>query len=196
MQRFFFPFCGLIFTLLAAYLMSFDEYWFTYFSSVPCALVTLVASQVALVVKNPHANAGELRDAGSIPGSGRTPGEGHGNLLQYSCLKNPMDRRAMGRTESDMPATWKLPHMHASTLVTYPNLRTWSFPSSFSSKSSIFVSVCEGLWCICWCVCVFIIPYLKQQQIPTLCRFVSCHWLAFTDKLGMFLVLGSVQQFS
>ena len=50
------------------------------------------ASQVALVVKNPPATAGDVRDAGSIPGSGRSPGGGHGNPLQYSCLENPMDR--------------------------------------------------------------------------------------------------------
>ena len=43
------------------------------------------ASQVALVVTNPPANAGDLRDEGSIPGSGRSPGEENGNLLQYSC---------------------------------------------------------------------------------------------------------------
>ena len=43
------------------------------------------ASQVALVVKNPPADAGDLRDLGSILGSGRSPGEGHGNPLQYSC---------------------------------------------------------------------------------------------------------------
>ena len=50
------------------------------------------ASQVVLVVKNPPAHAGDLRDAGSIPGSGRFPGEGHGNPLQCSCLENPMGR--------------------------------------------------------------------------------------------------------
>ena len=50
-------------------------------------------SQVALVVKNPPANAGDLRDVSSIPGLGRSPGGGHGNPLQYSCLKNLMDRR-------------------------------------------------------------------------------------------------------
>ena len=48
------------------------------------------ASQVVLVVKNLPANARDLRDAGLIPGLGRCPGEGHGNPLQYSCLKNPM----------------------------------------------------------------------------------------------------------
>ena len=48
-------------------------------------------SQVALVVKTLPANAGGIRDAGSILGSGRSPGEGHGNPLQYSCLEIPMD---------------------------------------------------------------------------------------------------------
>ena len=55
------------------------------------------ASQVALVVKNPPANTGDIRDMGSVPGSGasgRSPGGGHGNPLQYSCLENPMDRGA------------------------------------------------------------------------------------------------------
>ena len=52
------------------------------------------ASQVALVVKSPLAIAGDLRDRGLIPRSGRCPGGGHGNPLQYSCLKNPVDRGA------------------------------------------------------------------------------------------------------
>ena len=54
----------------------------------------LGTSQVVLVVKNPPANAGDIRDAGLIPGLGRSPGGGHGNLLQYSCLENPVDRAA------------------------------------------------------------------------------------------------------
>ena len=44
------------------------------------------------MVKNPPANAGDKRDSGLIPGSGRSPGEGNGNPPQYSCLGNPMDR--------------------------------------------------------------------------------------------------------
>ena len=51
--------------------------------------------QVALVVKNPPAIAGDVRDAGSIPGSGRSPGGGHGNPLQYSCLENPHGQRSL-----------------------------------------------------------------------------------------------------
>ena len=53
-----------------------------------------MASQVALVVKNLTVNAGDARDMGSIPGSGRSSGEGNGYPLQYSCLENPMDRGA------------------------------------------------------------------------------------------------------
>ena len=49
---------------------------------------------MALVVKNQPANAGDMRDAGLISGLGRSPGEEHGNPLQYSCLENPKDRRA------------------------------------------------------------------------------------------------------
>ena len=51
-------------------------------------------SQVVLVVKNPPTNVGDIRDVCSVPGSGRSPGGGHGNPLQYSCLENPMNRGA------------------------------------------------------------------------------------------------------
>ena len=47
-----------------------------------------------IVVKNPHINAGDMREAGSIPESGRSSGGGHGNTFQYSCMENPMDRGA------------------------------------------------------------------------------------------------------
>ena len=50
------------------------------------------------MVKNLPANAGDLRDVSSIPGSGKSSGGGHGNPLQYSCLGNPMDREAWWAT--------------------------------------------------------------------------------------------------
>ena len=53
-----------------------------------------MASQVMLVVKNPPTKEGDIRDAVSIPGLERSPGGGHGNLLQYSCLENPKNRGA------------------------------------------------------------------------------------------------------
>ena len=65
----------------------------------------LRASQVALVVQNPLVNTEDIRDVGSISGSGRSPGEGHGNPIQYFCLENPMDKGAwqsMGSTGLDM----------------------------------------------------------------------------------------------
>ena len=58
----------------------------------------LGASQEALVVKNLPAIAGDIRDVGSIPGLGRSPGGGHGNPVQYSCLENPMDRETWQAT--------------------------------------------------------------------------------------------------
>ena len=50
------------------------------------------------MVKNPPANAGDVRDVGSIPGLGRSPRGGHGNPLQYSCLRSPVDRGAWRAT--------------------------------------------------------------------------------------------------
>ena len=55
-------------------------------------------AQVVLVIKNPPPNTGVVRDAGSIHGLGISPGGGHGNPLQYSCLENLMDRRAQWAT--------------------------------------------------------------------------------------------------
>ena len=57
------------------------------------------ASQVVLVIKNLPANAGDIRDMHWIPWSGRSPGGGHGNSLQYSCLKNSMDRGTWRATD-------------------------------------------------------------------------------------------------
>ena len=61
---------------------------------------------MVLVVKNPPANAGGGRDAGSIPGSGRSPGGGNGNPLQYSCLENPIDGGAWWATVHRVAKTW------------------------------------------------------------------------------------------
>ena len=55
-------------------------------------------SQMVLLVKDPPANAGDIRDVGSIPRSGKIPGIGNGNSLQYSCLENSLDRGAWQAT--------------------------------------------------------------------------------------------------
>jgi len=58
------------------------------------------------VVKNPPANAGDIRDADSIPPLGIIPGGGHGNPLQYSCLENPMHSGAWRATVQSVPKIW------------------------------------------------------------------------------------------
>ena len=79
----------------------------------------LWVSQMALVAKNLPANARDVRDAGSIPGLGRSLGEGNGNPLQYSCLENPVARGAWlatvhGIAESDTTEL-KQARMHTHT---------------------------------------------------------------------------------
>ena len=66
------------------------------------------------MVKNPPVSIGDIRDAGLIPGSGRSPGGGHGNLFQYSCLKNRMDRGAW----------WVIVHRVAESDMTEPTSHT------------------------------------------------------------------------
>ena len=86
-------------------------------------------SQVGLVVKNPPANAGDLRGLGWIPGSGRSPG-GYGNPLQYSCLKNPHGQRSL---VGYSPWGWKESHMTeqlSTALNREPIL--WMFSSLFN----------------------------------------------------------------
>jgi len=64
------------------------------------------APQVPLVVKNPPVNAGDVRDVGSIPGWGISPGGGNSNPFQYSCLENLMDRRPWGATVHRVAKSW------------------------------------------------------------------------------------------
>ena len=89
----------------------FSHGWITLIS------IYLMASQVALVVKKLSTNAGDVRDVGSIPGFRRSPGGGHDNLLQYSCLGNPMDKGAWQATVHGVGHNWSdLASMHTSIL--------------------------------------------------------------------------------
>ena len=67
---------------------------------------TCVKSQVTLAVKTAPANTGDVRDPGSIPGAGRSLGVGNGNQLQYSCLKNSMDRGTWQATVLGVTKSW------------------------------------------------------------------------------------------
>ena len=72
------------------------------------------------MIKNLPANAGDIRDVGSIPGLGRSPEAGNGNPLQYSCLENPMDREAWQDTAHRVPKTrtqLKQPSVHAQGTI-------------------------------------------------------------------------------
>ena len=74
------------------------------------------------MVKNPQANARDIRDEGLIPGWGRSPEGGHGNTLQYSCLENSMDRGAWRATVHSVAQSWTQlkqlsMHMHNCEIV-------------------------------------------------------------------------------
>ena len=79
-------------------------------------LLFLMASPVALVIKNPPANAGNSRDAGSTPGLGRSPDEGHGNPLQSTCLENPMDIGAWWATVHGVAKSWTCLSTHKQVI--------------------------------------------------------------------------------
>ena len=97
---------------------------FLIFFLLPCILI-LGTSQVALVVENPPANAGDIRDAGLIPGSGRSPGGGHDHPLQHSCLENPMDRSLAGYN----------PQGHKKKLDTTEQLNSSSLVPSMTGRN-------------------------------------------------------------
>ena len=88
-----------------------------------------MASQVALVVKNPLANAGDIRHAGLIPGLGISPGGGHSNLLQYSCLGNLMDR-----------ADWQAAvHRVAESGIQLHQLSTHTYACTFGQNPKSYI---------------------------------------------------------
>ena len=67
---------------------------------------SVICNNTALVLKNLPASAGDVKDVGSIPGSGRSPGGGQGSPLHYSCLENPMDRGAWWATVHAVAKSW------------------------------------------------------------------------------------------
>ena len=80
------------------------------------------------MVKNPPANAGDIRDMGSTPGSGRSPGGGYGNPLQYSCREKPMDRGAW----------WATVHRVAKTQLKQLNMHTCAVIFLYCFYFSVF----------------------------------------------------------
>ena len=94
--------CAVVWTLFGtAFLWGWNENW-----PFPLHYYCVGASQVVLVVKNLPANAGVIRDAGSISGLRRCPGGGHGNPIQSSCLENPMNRGAWWASVHRIVQSW------------------------------------------------------------------------------------------
>ena len=121
------------------------------------------ASQVAPVVKNPTASAGEVRDVGLIPGLGRPPGGGHGNPLQCSCLENPRDRGARQAMVHRVTNSWtplKLLSTHAC-IYTHIYLN-WQHHSKSLS-------------------CLFVVrpPFIRKSGVEFLSSFIFCYALLF-----------------
>ena len=108
--------CLLIFTLRLS------NYTHTHTHIYMCIYISIWVSQVALVVKNPPANAGDAKDMDSSPGLVRSPREGYVNPLKYSCLENPTDRGAWwatvhGVTKSRTQRKWLSMHAHTHTHI-------------------------------------------------------------------------------
>ena len=122
------------------------------------------ASQVALVVKNPPVNAGDLRDANLIPGLGRYLGGGHGNPL-YFCLESPMDRETW----------WATVHSTAKS-QTWLKRISILFPKMFPTLQTYFMTLFQ----VHWSHCITIKPsycLLASKSFPLNIIFLECIWL-------------------
>ena len=104
----------------------------------PDIKLLMVVSQVALVVKNLPANSGDRGEVGSVSELGRSPGEGHGNPLQYYCLENPMDWGAWQAVVHGVPKsqTWLSTHTYGKPIMPCCYLHH----SSFSYDRLFFLS--------------------------------------------------------
>ena len=147
------------------------------------------ASQVVLVVKNPPANAGDVRDVGSIPGSGRSPRGGNGNLIQYSSPENPMDGGAWQVTDRVAKSQTQLKklnthtHTHAHTHTHTPWCTTLNYSSSISW---VIISVVTEILCLKW-TSLSLLEYIYYiccccsvaKSCLTLCNPMNCSTSGF-----------------
>ena len=96
-----------------------------------CNVPHLWVSRVVLVVENPPADGREVKDSGSVPGSGKCPGGEHGNPLQYSCLENPVDRGAWWLMVHRVTKSWT--QLKRISTHTYHIFFIYSFVSGYLS---------------------------------------------------------------
>jgi len=119
--------------------------------------------QVALAVKNLPANAGNVTDAGSIPGSGRNPGGWNGNPLQYSCLLNPMDRGAWQATVHRVTKSWtRLKQFSTHSLKIYIHLN----PALPLEEITVILGKDLTLWKLVTVNYFITIEILEIPQLP------------------------------
>ena len=102
------------------------------------------AYQVALVVNNLAANVGDIRDVGSIPGSGRSPRRGHGNPLQPSCLENIMDRGAWWAIVHGVAKSWTRLKQLSTNICVYMCVCVYIYNNYTEIRLSIFFAAKEG----------------------------------------------------
>ena len=128
------------------------------------------ASQAALMVENLPANSGVREDTSLIPGSGRSPGGGHGNPLQYSCLENPTDRRA-----------WQ-PMVHRVT-KSQIWLKQLSSQAQRLGKISVLPYFCSRC-CITLCSLLIVLYYLKFSSSIFIFNYKFNLFLIYIDLLS------------
>ena len=148
-------------------------------------------SQMSLVVKNLPANTGDVRDMGSIPGLGRSPGGGYGNPLQYSCLENPMD---WGAWQATVHGSQRVRHdwsdlacMHAQRKLTAQG-RQWSVQLWLLNLPS------QPLW---FAIPVFLLSFLALKLVFLVALLPKLFFLRLANSPSpdlvfiLFLVTGS-----
>ena len=127
----------------------------------------VMPSQVALLVKNPLPNAADVRDTGLIPGSGRSPGGGHGNPLQYSCLENSMDGGAWWATVHGL-AKSRTQLSDFQFRPVHSRSRVWLFATPWTApcQASLFLTNSRSL-----------LKLMSIESMMPFNRLILCHSL-------------------
>ena len=99
-------------------------------SALPVNFLEIQIWEVALVVKNLPPNPEDIRDVSSIPGSGRSPGGGHGNPLRYACLENPTDR---GAWQAIVYESQRVRHNWSNLMFMHPDLQPKTLEAGLSN---------------------------------------------------------------
>ena len=124
------------------------------------------STTTGIVVKNLPASAGDIRDAGSIPGLGRPPHVGNGNLLQYSRLENSMDR---GAWQATVHGVKRLTPTYPHSLNTTEHTDTHTYHQDYySSLTNVINTSCNSLVCLLPCSTPTYSSYCTQSDLSKL----------------------------